>query len=620
MSMPEDQNSISGWPSGINPVPYLDRLTIDFFERNQLESMFFLLNAVTDGILCIDREGRIVYSNPAARNLLGYSQFELRSASVAELLEDANAWALLLQQVMSGEIVATDRHQMTHKNGIPIHIVITAVPVKHNQETENALIVFRDTMPGVLASLSLTEREKLLQGIFELLPSGVILLNHQGRVLRLNGTARKILQLDHQDIRGHALEADRWKAQRVDGSSVALEESPFLLSLHDNQIHKEMLYLESVQRYMLVNAQPLQIRSAGRTSQLVIATFTDINEQYRGHQRMQGAIELNNEINRLLTDLLTERGAKETIQTALSGVSELTDADFATIGTFDMDTNTVLFDNFFSTEDPAMQPESFRVPLEDLPCSPDPDKAGMLQPGSYDHEDGPWMPEFMRTGLRTFLCAPIYSEDALLGVVYLFRRVPAPFTQEDIANMHNLTPVLSAAISKSGYEKKLNELATTDPLTGLANRRTFFTELEAEMERSRRYATPISLLMLDLDHFKLINDRFGHLAGDEVLCEVARIMRERTRKTDVVARTGGEEFMILLPESRLAGAIRTAQKLRQSIEELIVQYYDQSVQVTVSIGAAELGATETLHEFYARLDGLLYRSKNSGRNQISHEE
>lgn len=185
--------------------------------------------------------------------------------------------------------------------------------------------------------------------------------------------------------------------------------------------------------------------------------------------------------------------------------------------------------------------------------------------------------------------------------------------------MRMLVPVLSAAISKASYEARLNELATTDALTGLWNRRVFFERLELEMERSRRYKMNLSVLMLDLDHFKNVNDRYGHLAGDEMLVEVARVMELKTRRSDLVARTGGEEFMVLLPEAELSGALRTAEKLRAGVEGLSINVDGQTVRTTVSIGAAAYQSGETQKEFYARLDALLYKSKSEGRNRVSHE-
>ena len=161
----------------------------------------------------------------------------------------------------------------------------------------------------------------------------------------------------------------------------------------------------------------------------------------------------------------------------------------------------------------------------------------------------------------------------------------------------------------------LEQQARSDSLTALANRRHFFEHAGTEVLRARRYCHPLSLQMLDIDHFKSINDRFGHAAGDSVIRAIADILRDNLRHTDLAARIGGEEFAILLPETDIVAAGHHAERLRQSIA--LHDFGDGLPGITVSIGLSCVGFDEsTIEPALLRADDALYRAKQSGRNRV----
>jgi two-component system cell cycle response regulator len=167
--------------------------------------------------------------------------------------------------------------------------------------------------------------------------------------------------------------------------------------------------------------------------------------------------------------------------------------------------------------------------------------------------------------------------------------------------------------------RRLEALATTDPLTRVLNRRALLDRLTAEVDRARRFDSPLTLLLLDVDHFKLINDTAGHLAGDAVLSQLGALLEDAVRKVDVVARYGGEEFVVILPETAADGGIIFAERLRERIQ---TQSYDvgagEPVHLTASIGVATFPSPRvvTTEDFFARADEALYRAKSGGRNQV----
>lgn len=172
--------------------------------------------------------------------------------------------------------------------------------------------------------------------------------------------------------------------------------------------------------------------------------------------------------------------------------------------------------------------------------------------------------------------------------------------------------------SISNYVGQLLRLADRDYLTGLLNRRAFTRHAETEIQRSRRYGRRLSLLMIDVDHFKHVNDTYGHLVGDSVLVAISQIIESQARREDLVGRIGGEEFAILLPEIGLAGAIDVADRLRQAVSEAPIDAGSLRLDVSISVGVAEvdLDALRVLFSAMSNADRMLYRAKDAGRNCV----
>lgn len=163
----------------------------------------------------------------------------------------------------------------------------------------------------------------------------------------------------------------------------------------------------------------------------------------------------------------------------------------------------------------------------------------------------------------------------------------------------------------------LEKLSTTDPLTGLRNRRWVADVLTLEVLRATRYGTPLSILMADLDHFKRVNDDHGHLAGDAVLVHVAKIVLEVLRGSDVAGRYGGEELIVLLPQTDLDGAVVLAERIRAGVESSPCEGGEGArYPITLSIGAAQLERGQDARRLIARADAALYEAKSSGRNRV----
>jgi len=170
---------------------------------------------------------------------------------------------------------------------------------------------------------------------------------------------------------------------------------------------------------------------------------------------------------------------------------------------------------------------------------------------------------------------------------------------------------------KERLQEELAHMAMYDALTDILSRRALLEQAEVERQRTRRYNRDLSILMIDIDHFKKVNDAYGHIIGDVVLREVAQALKKQTRRSDYVGRYGGEEFLIILPETRLDKALILAEKLRKRVAELTIPADGRILKdITVSIGVSAYETDPTIDEFINRSDQWLYKAKAGGRNQV----
>ncbi len=217
------------------------------------------------------------------------------------------------------------------------------------------------------------------------------------------------------------------------------------------------------------------------------------------------------------------------------------------------------------------------------------------------------------------IAAPLYtSAGGVLGVVTLVDPRKGTFTEADVSTLGALASQGATAIDNAFMHKTMEQQAATDSLTGLANYREFQDQLRRELDRAKRFGQPFSVVMFDLDDFKLVNDRYSHLAGDAVLRYVANKARGAIREIDLAARPGGEEFAILLPGTNADGAARVAERIRAAIAAEPAAVSDRRpVSVTASFGIASLSdRIKTQVELVAAADRALYAAKRAGKNRV----
>jgi diguanylate cyclase (GGDEF)-like protein len=222
--------------------------------------------------------------------------------------------------------------------------------------------------------------------------------------------------------------------------------------------------------------------------------------------------------------------------------------------------------------------------------------------------------------IHTFMEVPVYFGSKLVGVIGLANR-KGGYNHESLQELRPVIAALGQIIvgrwdkqARLNAECELKLQASTDSLTGVSNRRSFELKLTEEVKRANRYNEPLSLIMLDIDHFKQVNDKYGHDAGDTILIELVEQLQIRLRETDFLARWGGEEFMIILPSTSLETGVTLAERLREVTENYL---FTHQPITTISLGVTTYQQNEEIGDLISRTDKALYEAKHSGRNQVA---
>lgn len=230
-------------------------------------------------------------------------------------------------------------------------------------------------------------------------------------------------------------------------------------------------------------------------------------------------------------------------------------------------------------------------------------------------------PVAVKEGIRSLVCVPLVVRERIVGVLYLDDFVPRHFDRSKLRLLAVLGSFAAMAIINAKLHNRTKLMAITDILTGLHNHRYFKQVFAQEMGRAKRYQKSLSIILMDVDDFKKYNDSYGHTTGDMVLKVIGDIIMKTIRSVDHAFRYGGEEFVVLLPETKLESALQVAERLRERIEletgSVITGITSRGVTVSVGVAAFPDDGTRT-KELFNVVDGLLYKAKEFGKNKVYH--
>ena len=294
---------------------------------------------------------------------------------------------------------------------------------------------------------------------------------------------------------------------------------------------------------------------------------------------------------------------------------------FFTLFLYDKDKRML---NLISHNRPDIE-SSFSLPLSSSPIM----EAAILS-GKYILEESFIDSKYYRKSDNKFFkkdyfaTIPLKIEKEIVGVLNINDGEKVSFNVSNLDFVLKLSEFISMTVSNAVLYERTKKLSVTDGLTGISNRPNMEQVLRSEFERSMRYGAPLSVVLLDVDHFKGVNDTYGHQKGDEILVAFASLLKKFCRANDTAARYGGEEFLMILPQSNAQGAFKIAERVREEMMKLSFTGNESNFSVTTSGGVVELDRDfiKNTDQLVAMADQALYEAKNSGRNKtvIGHSE
>lgn len=345
-----------------------------------------------------------------------------------------------------------------------------------------------------------------------------------------------------------------------------------------------------------------------------------MSSQLQSHYELEEELKNIKSILSVAQVVVSSLDLDEVLQNILFSAMSLIDIPAGSIALYDRVRNEVDIHVHFGFSDKFVSKSHWRVKQGGLTHT-------ILNDGKVfvinDTHDAPYFnnPLALNEGIRSLIAIPLKIQDSIIGILYLDDFVPREFAEKKLNLLSVLTSFATMSIDNARMHEQMRLQASTDGLTGLYNHRQFVELFDREMSRSKRFRVPLSLLMIDVDRFKLFNDKYGHPVGDEVLIQVARLIRDTVREVDLSFRYGGEEFIALLPETDLASARPVAERIRRIIEENAVASISviPDMPVTVSIGVASYPRNGTSCETLLKVvDDLMYQAKSQGRNLVVH--
>ena len=568
-----------------------------------------LLLSAAEGILVLDDRHKITVCNPAACRILGLEEARILGSTPDELEgvyihEDGSVFppsqypaeiALRTGRPCHGVTMGLQRNASGERSWITINADI--LPRK-NKDTTRVLVVFNDITAHIETKIRLREvlraREELfhelerseasMRGLLQVMPSPVWIKDVNGVYLSCNGELERFFNIPGKEIIGRT---DYDITSREDAA--LFEASDRKVVANGERIHFEhWVTYASDQRRAFMSIIKLPIRDATGKITGILGIAHDMTEKKRAEDQLNGLMAYKDAI----------------LANAPIGLSVFS------IDRICLEANPSFCEIFDYTATELVGKSSrllFRddAGFEELALKIWP---VVLQGGTYTAD----LPMRRRDNVEIWVRTVIHLIDIkapTLGVIVIVTDVTAQKALE-----------LDLQRSNAELQKRTEQLqavARTDPLTEIANRRAFIEAAEAEFLRFKRFNAATSVLMIDIDHFKTINDTFGHEVGDHALVALASTLKSLARATDLPARFGGEEFVVLLNGTSSEGASEVAERIRQEIAALSISAGKQHFSMTVSIGVASFGSSDgSWSQAIARADAAMYRAKSQGRNQV----
>ena len=572
-----------------------------------------VIEGMSDGVMLVNMKGEIVYVNKAFEKLLGYKASELMGRSALELptysksKDRQRAREYLLKVIENNSTVPIDMSAIT-KGGVEIPINFTASVIRDSRGKPRTLVaVVRDVSERKRAEETLRDSEELSRGILEAATSGIYLLQ-DGRFQYVNPLFEQISGYTLDELKGlysldyvHPEDREKVREKAIDvlkgQSSLPYE---FRLIKKDSEL-------------IWVLDRVASIQYKGKRS--VLGTIMDVTERKKAEDEVRlytGQLETLFNIGATVSQTLN---LGEILDSVLDKVMEVMGVEASGIFLLDEQTNRLLLRAHRGM--PARLVRDLKMlNIEDgfIGKVAQSGKPLLMDDVSVDHR---LSRSKARGKFESFAAVPIIAKEKIRGVMGVGSHRYREFPDWEVRMLGTISNQIGMAIENAQLYEHALELAFTDSLTGLYNRRYLMEQIEREFIRAERSKRPLSLIMVDLDGLKDINDGYGHHFGDAFLREVGRIIEVNTRASDVAARWGGDEFMLLATEADSASSSKIAERVRSQVGRYRMEINGRKVGITVSAGVVSYPAHASgISELIKNVDEAMYNAKRGGKNQL----
>jgi len=573
-----------------------------------------VLEGLLDGIILVNMNGEVVHVNSAFERTLGYKASELVGRSALELPtyqgpEGSQKAALLLDQVIANGFSNPVDMIAVAKDGTEVPVSFTASVIKDAKGEPRMLVaVVRDMTERMRMELALRMSEQMSRGMLAVAGTGIYILQ-DGCFQYVNRLFETISGYSFDELRGRR----------------------YLEIVHPGD--REFVHNKAVEALKGRSYLPYQFRLLKKNGEiawvldrlasldcdrerLVLGTLTDISEIKKAEAQI---VEYTRQLEALFDIGITANGTLDVddlLDRVLKKVLQVSNFEAGGIYLFDRQSNELVLKSHFGIPqrfvdriERARATEGFttRIALSGKP---------LFVPDVNLNE------RLLRTGIRiagiqSFATLPIMAKEQILGIMAVASREPRQFTHSTVHLLGTICSQIALAIDNAQLYERALHLAYTDGLTGLHNRRYLLEQMEREFARAKRNGSSLSMIMMDLDGLKMINDRLGHNEGDRVLQELGRLIKGNTRASDVAARWGGDEFVVLAPDTASRPARRIAERIRAKAEQCKPISSEEATPITVSVGVATYPEhAANLTELIKHADEAMYNAKGLGKNQV----
>ena len=571
------------------------------------------IDGMPDGVVLVDMSGKIIYVNKAFERMLGFRADELIGASALELptyrksKDRVKAREYLLRMIGKGGAEHIDMSAIT-RDGREVPINFTASVIRDSQGNPEAMVaVIRDISERKSAEEALRDSEELSRGMLEAASTGIYLLQ-DGCFRYVNRLFEEIAGYANSELKGkysldyvHPEDREEVRKKAVEvlkgQSSLPYE---FRLIRKDSEI-------------VWVLDRVASIQYKGKRS--VLGTLMDITESKQVEEEVRHYTRQLEALFNIGTTVSQTLNLEELLGNVLDKVLEVMGVEVTAIFLLEDESGALALrayrgmsahlvrelsvlrggDGFINRVAKSGKPLLVEDVSADKRFSKSKEKTG---------------------GIQSFAVVPVMSKEKILGVIGVGSNSHREFPDWEVRMLETIANQIGMAIENARLYEHALELAFTDSLTGLYNRRYFMEQMEREFIRANRSKAALSLIMVDLDGLKAINDRYGHHEGDAFLREVAGIIKANTRASDVAARWGGDEFMLLAPETDSDSAWKIAERVRGQVKRYHRILEGEEVGITISVGIVSYPShASMISELLRRADEAMYSAKRGGKDR-----